>query len=203
MKPTAEKVCLVSCSVLKKELQQLVKEGKLDAELVFVSKNFHIDYSLLENNLRKVLEHTKKRFNGKIVVVYGDLCLGQDGEMKKLMNEYCLTKVDAVNCIDCQLGGGDKFSTIDPNHNLMFMGPGMIDFFRDMRPKMIQQGIDEATFASMFSGIKGFVVLDTCGTGEADKAELEKLAMGLKVLEVRKIGASGVLSVVLDAIKRA
>ncbi len=205
MKATSEKnrVCLVSCSVLKKELQQLVKEGKLDAELVFVSKNFHIDYSLLENNLRKVLDQTKKRFNGKIVVVYGDLCLGQDGEMKKLMNEYGLTKVDAVNCIDCQLGGGDKFSAIDPNHNLMFMGPGMIDFFRDMRPKMIQQGIDEATFASMFSGIKGFVVLDTCGTGEADKAELEKLGMGVPVLEVRKIGASGVLSVVLDAIKRA
>jgi gluconate kinase len=37
------KVCLVSCSVLKKELQALVKMGKLDADLVFVSKNFHVD----------------------------------------------------------------------------------------------------------------------------------------------------------------
>jgi hypothetical protein len=200
---SAHKVCIVSCSVLKKELLQLTKEGKLDAELVFVSKNFHVDYGLLETNLRKVLEHTKKRFNGKIVVVYGDLCLGQDGEMKKLMVEYGLTKVDAVNCVDCQLGGCDKVSAADPNHNLMFMGPGMIDFFKDMKPKMVQEGMDEATFRNMFSGIKGFVVLDTCGEGESDKAELEKQGLGVPVLEVRKIGTSGVLSVVLDAIKRA
>jgi hypothetical protein len=197
-----DKVCLVSCSVLKEELLHLVKEGKLDAELVFVSKNFHVDYGLLENNLRKVVEHTKKRSNIKIVVVYGDLCLGQDGEMKKLMEEYGLTKVDAVNCVDCQLGGGDKFSAADPNHNLMFMGPGMIDFFKDVKHKMLQEGMDEATFANMFSGVKGFVVLDTCGNGEMNKTELEKIGMGVPVLEVRKIGTSGVLSVVLDAIKR-
>jgi gluconate kinase len=68
------KVCLVSCSVLKEEIQQLIKQGSLDAEVVFVSKFFHIDYAELENNLRKVLEQTQKRFKGKIVLVYGDLC---------------------------------------------------------------------------------------------------------------------------------
>jgi hypothetical protein len=70
------KVCLVSCSVLREELEQLVKQGGLDAELVFVSKFFHIDYATLENNLRKVLEQTLKRFEGEVVLVYGDLCLG-------------------------------------------------------------------------------------------------------------------------------
>jgi hypothetical protein len=200
MKSTADKVCLLSCSVLKKELQQLVKEGKLNAELVFVSKNFHVDYSQLENNLRKIIEHTKKRYNGKIVVLYGDLCLGQNGEMKKLMDEYGLTKIDAINCIDCQLGGGRKFMAIE--HDLMLMGPGMIDFFKDMKYNLQREGMDEASFAKMFSGVKGFVVLDTCGNGGADKAELEKLGMGVPVLEVQKIGTSGVLSVVLDAIKR-
>jgi gluconate kinase len=71
------KVCIVSCSVLRTELEQLVKQSSLDAELVFVSKFFHVDYETLENNLRKVLEHTVKRFKGKVVLVYGDLCLGQ------------------------------------------------------------------------------------------------------------------------------
>ena len=88
---------MVSCSVLREELEQLVKQGSLDAELVFVSKFFHIDYSALENNLRKVLEQTLKRFKGKVVLVYGDLCLGQDNEMKKLAEEYGVVKVDAVN----------------------------------------------------------------------------------------------------------
>ena len=58
----------------------------------------------VEKNLRKVLEHTIKCFHGKVVLVYGDLCLGQNDEMKKLAEEYGVVKVDAVNCIDCQLG---------------------------------------------------------------------------------------------------
>ena len=118
------KVCVVSCSVLKDELQQLINDGRLDAELVFVSKYFHVDYEAVEKNLRKVLEATLKRFRGKVVLVYGDLCLGQNGEMKKLAEEYGIAKVDALNCIDCQLGGGGKSLEADPEHNLMFMGPG-------------------------------------------------------------------------------
>jgi hypothetical protein len=80
-----DKICLVSCSVLKSELQKLVKEGKLDVDLVFVSKSFHVDYALVEQNLRKVLEHSLKRYPGRVVVFYGDLCMGQDNEMKRLI----------------------------------------------------------------------------------------------------------------------
>ena len=69
------KVCLVSCSVLKDELLGLVKEGSIDADLVFVSKYFHVDYDQVEKNLRKVLENAIKCSSGKVVLVYGDLCL--------------------------------------------------------------------------------------------------------------------------------
>ena len=173
------KVCLVSCSVLKEELEQLVKQGSLDAELVFVSKYFHVDYEAVEKNLRKVLETTLKCFSGKVVLVYGDLCLGQNSEMKKLAEEYGIVKVDAVNCIDCQLGGKGKFFEADPEHNLMFMGPGMIEFFKHMKEKMLKEGVDEAAFANMFSGIKGIVLLDTCGNAEKCREELEKSGIGL------------------------
>ena len=63
------KVCLVSCSVLKEEIQQLIKQGSIDAEVVYVSKFFHIDFAALEQNLRKVLDQTLKRFKGKVVLV--------------------------------------------------------------------------------------------------------------------------------------
>ena len=169
------KFCLVSCSVLREELEQLVKQGSLDAELVFVSKYFHVDYEAVEKNLRKVLEATLKRFTGKVVLVYGDLCLGQNNEMKKLAEEYGIVKVDAVNCIDCQLGGKGVFFEADPNHDLMFMGPGMIEFFKHMKEKMLKEGVDEAAFANMFSGIKGIVLLDTCGNAEKYSEELGKV----------------------------
>lgn len=197
------KVCLVCCSVLKKEIQELINQGKLDVELVFVSKNFHVDYEALEKNLRKVLEYTKQRFEGKVVLVYGDLCLGQDNEMKKLAGEYGVAKVDAVNCIDCQLGGGGVFFEADPEHNLMFMGPGMIEFFRHMKEKMLKEGVDEAAFRRMFSGIKGFVLLDTCGEPEKYHAELEALGMGVEVLETKSIGLENVRRVILNSIDDA
>ena len=197
------KLCLVSCSVLREELEKLVKEGGLDAELVFVSKFFHVDYAELENNLRKVLEHTLKRLNGQVILVYGDLCLGHDNEMKKLSQEYGVAKVDALNCIDCQLGGKGKFLEADKEHNLMFMGPGMIGFFKGMKEKMLKNGVDEATFANMFSGIKGFVLLDTCGDGDEWRMELEKLGMGLEVIETRKIGLENIKRVVLDALEHS
>jgi len=196
-------VCLVSCSVLKEELQQLVKNGNLDAELVFVSKYFHIDYKVLENNLRKVLEQTLKRFRGKVVLIYGDLCLGQDNEMKNISDEYGVVKVDAINCIDCQLGGKGKSLEADPEHNLMFMGPGMIDFFIHMREKMLKEGVGEATFANMFNGIRGIVILDTCDDAEKCEEEIKKIGMGLKVLETRKIGLENIRQVISDGIERA
>jgi hypothetical protein len=197
------KVCLVSCSVLKDELQRLVTDGRLDAELVFVSKYFHVDYETLEKNLRKVLEATLKRFNGKVVLVHGDLCLGTNGEMKKVADEYGIVKVDAANCIDCQLGGKGKFFEADPEHNLMFMGPGMIEFFKHMKQKMLQEGVDEASFAGMFSGIKGIVLLDTCGNAEECCEELEKSGLGLPILEIREVGLENLRRVIFDAIQLA
>ena len=194
------KVCLVSCSVLREELEHLVNQGKLDAELVFVSKYFHVEYEAVEKNLRRVLEHTLKSSNRKVVLVYGDLCIGPNGEMKKLADEYGIVKVDAVNCVDCQLGGKGKSMEADPEHSLMFMGPGMVEFFKHMKGELLRQGMDEATFMDMFSGIKGFVLLDTCGNAEKMKKELEETGLGVPIIETRKVGLENVRRVVFDAI---
>ena len=123
--------------------------------------------------------------------------------MKKLAEEYGIVKVDAVNCIDCQLGGKGVFLEADPNHNLMFMGPSMIGFFKHAKEKMLKEGVDEAAFANLFSGIKGIVLLDTCGDAEKCKEELEKSGMGLRILETRKIGLENVKQVLLEAIEKA
>ena len=45
------KPCIVSCNVLKEEIEKLVKEGELNAELLFVSKYFHVDYAQIEKRL--------------------------------------------------------------------------------------------------------------------------------------------------------
>jgi hypothetical protein len=197
------RVCLVSCSVLREEIEQLIKQGSLDVDVVFVSKFFHVDYEAVEKNLRKVLEHTMKNSRGSVVLVYGDLCLGPNNEMKMLAQEYGVVKVDAVNCVDCQLGGKGNFLEADPEHNLMFMGPGMIDFFKHAKETMLKEGVDEATFANLFSGIKGFVLLDTCGCAQKMQDDLERSGIRVPILETRQVGLAGVKQVIFDAIERA
>ena len=136
------------------------------------------------------------------MLVYGDLCLGQENEMKKLAQEYGVTKVDAVNCIDCQLGGKGKFFEADPEHNLMFMGPGMIGFFEHAKEQLQREGLDDEAYAKMFSGIKGIVFLETCGNSEKCLEDLKKSGTGLTVLETRKDGLEHVKRVVLDAVNQ-
>jgi hypothetical protein len=174
----------------------------LDVELVFVSKYFHVDYALLEKNLRQVVEKTRSRFPGRVILVYGDLCLGQDNEMKRLAEEYGVVKVDALNCIDCQLGGKGQFLNADPDHDLMFLGPGMIDFFRHFQERMRKENIDEEMFAKLFSGLKGIVLLDTLGEAKRNREEIEKLHVGLPILEIREVGLAGLKQVILEAIER-
>lgn len=194
--------CLVSCSVLRKEMEKLVQQGELDVELVFVSKYFHVDYAQIERNLRPVIEKALQRYPGRVVLVYGDLCLGMDNEVKKLAEQYGIVKVDALNCIDCQLGGKGKFLEADPNHDLMFLTPGMTDFFSHLKDVMLKEGIDETAFKQLFKGLRGIILLDTLGNAVQLKAEVEKLDTGLEVLETRRLGCENVKNVIQEAIER-
>ena len=197
------KTCLVSCSVLKEEIKQLVKQGDLDVDLVFISEYFHVDYAQVEQNLRRVLEETQRRFKGNIVLVYGDLCLGQNGEMKKLAEEHGVVKVDAVNCIDCVLGGKGKFLEADPDHNLLFLGPGMTEFFKHFKERMLRENVSEDAVKNLFSGISGIVFLDTLGNKENAKCEVERLDTGLPILEIREVGLDGLKQVICEAIEKS
>lgn len=196
------KLCLVSCSVLIEEIEKLVQQGELDAELVFVSKYFHVDYAQIEKNLRPAIEKALQRYPGRVILVYGDLCLGVDNEMKKLAEQYGIVKVDALNCIDCQLGGKGKFLEADPGHDLMFLTPGMTDFFSHAKDMMLKEGIDETDVKQLFKGLRGIILLDTLGNAAQLKAEVEELDTGLEILETRHVGCGNVKNVIQEAIER-
>ncbi len=195
------KKCILACSVLKKEIQQLRAQHEVEADVVFVSKAFHVDFELLEKNLRLMIERTLPRY-AKLILVYGDLCLGSNGEMKKLAQEYGLVKIDALNCIDCLLGGKSKIEQADPNHEFMFMDPGMIEFFRDAQEKLKQEGMAEDALKGFFSGIRGIVLLDTLGDAEKCKAEIEELQLGLEVLETKAVGLDNLKKLILEAFEK-
>ena len=194
--------CIVACSVLKDEIEKLVKEGKLNSDLLFVSKYFHVDYAQVEKHLRPVIERALKTHPENVILVYGDLCLGMDNEMKKLTEEYGIVKVDALNCIDCQLGGKGKSLEADPHHDLMFLSPGMTDFFSHTQEMMRKEGLDEDALKQLFSGLRGIIILDTLGNAAELKSKVEKLNTGLLILETKAVGCDNVKNVIQEAIER-
>jgi hypothetical protein len=196
------KPCLISCSVLRKEIEKLVQQGELNADLIFVSKYFHVDYARIEKNLRPVIEKALQSHSGNVILVYGDLCLGMDNEMKKLAKEYGITKVDAANCIDCILGGKGKFFEANPNHDLMFLSPGWIDFFSHANNMMRKEGTDETSLKQLFKGLRGIILIETLGKAAQLKSEVEKLGIGLEILETRHIGCENIKNIIQEAIER-
>jgi len=193
------KTCIVACSVLKDEIETLVKKGELDADLLFVSKYFHVDYAQIEKHLRPVIERALKSNPENVILVYGDLCLGTDGEMKKLAEEYGIAKVDALNCIDCQLGGKGAFLEADPEHDLLFLSPGMTDFFRHAQKMMRREDLDESVLKQFFSGLRGIIILDTLGRATELQLKVEKLNTGLPILKTKVVGCDNVRNVIQEA----
>lgn len=194
------KPCIISCSVLKDEIEKLAKEGKLDADLLFVSKHFHVDYAQIEKHLRPVIEKALKTHPENVILVYGYLCLGTDNEMKKLADEYGVAMVDALNCIDCQLGGKGAFLEADHNQDLLFLSPGMTGFFRHLQETLQKEGMDQAAFKQFFSGLRGIVILDTLGNADELKLEIEKLGTDLEVLVTKHVGCQNVRNLIQEAL---
>jgi hypothetical protein len=201
---TKTKPCLISCSVLSNELKELVKTGALDVDLSFYSMELHSDYGLLEKNLRKKIEESQTQAKRPVVVVNGDYCLGPEDEAKKLMDEYGIVKVEALNCIDCLFGGKGQFSAADPEGQRIFLSPGWIRYFCHTMKKM-EGSEHEENFRNLFTGLKGIVLLDTLGDLEDYKKEIEEICSftRLPVLETRKISLDKLREVVLEAVKHS
>jgi hypothetical protein len=122
--------------------------------------------------------------------------------MNKLAEEYGIVKIDALNCIDCQLGGKGKSLEVDPNQNLLFLSSGMMDFFRHAKEMMRKEGFEETAIRELFKDLSGIVVLDTLGNYSELTYEINKLDTGLEILETRKIGCENVKNVIQEAIEK-
>ena len=118
-------------------------------------------------------------------------------EMKELVNDYGIVKVDAINCIDCLFGGKGELLQTDPEHKYLFLSPEWINFWN----KFEQSGENLKERNAMLEGI---VLLDTLGDLDDYGDEIQKIssATGLPILEKKKVGLQGLQNVIEEAIGR-
>lgn len=189
------KPCLISCGILRGEIEKLVGEGSLNVNPYFLDVFLHNNYSLLEQELKQVIEKSLINCPEGVIVLYGDLCLGSNNKMRDLTDSYGLVKVDALNCIDCVLGGNGRYLEFDPNQEYFFLTPGWIEVLTRLKETRFKGTKTKAKYQAMakkmFSVLKGIVVLDTLGDIYKHKGEMEEFSnyIGLPILEKKLLGS--------------
>jgi hypothetical protein len=188
---------LISCNILEKEIRRLIEFGSLKADVTFLSSKLHYDFSLLEKALKRAIEKSLDCGLKNIVIIYGDLCLGYNHEMKELVDAYGVVKVDAINCIDCLLGGKGQLLKIDPDRKYYFLTLEWINF----RNKYLKS---KENLKDRYSMLEGIMLLDTLGDLDdyRDDAVTISRVTGLPILEEKKIGLQGLQDVIEEAIVR-
>ena len=87
------------CGVLRAELEELHRLGKIGGELLFLDSMLHMVPPKLETTLTATIER-RGSDGGPVVLVYGDCC----PRMLNLVRQYRVGRVNAVNCAQMLLG---------------------------------------------------------------------------------------------------
>lgn len=194
---------LISCGILRKEIEKLIEEQSLDVEAYFLDAGLHVVYSELEKELTSALEESTEHAPNGIIVVYGDLC---HPRIKKIVKKYSnAVKVDALNCIDCLLGGHQKLLQADPNCDHFYLSPGWMPsnlkknvWFREIFDWNME-GIKE-----LFEDLTGVIVIDSLDNLDELKNDIEEFSQytGLQVKNRKTVGLDGLKAVIDEAIKK-
>ncbi len=183
---------LICCESLKDEIEELLRTNSLDADVVFLDINLHMDFDnlgeRLEEELGKQLEDGRK-----IVVVYGDLC---HPNMKEIVEKHGAVKVDAINCLDCLLGGKGKIFEMDPERSCFYLSPGWIKFYE------LMPAADQKFVRRLFQNIKGIILIESLGELDPEKVREFAETTGLKVIKQEKVGLQDLKLLLEEALSR-
>ena len=194
---------LLCCGILRAEIEKLVKENKLDVDVIFLDAGLHAVYSDLQKAVTGALEKYSKDAEKGIVVVYGDMCHPRLKKMVKNCDNA--VKVDAMNCIDCLCGGHQKILETDPKYSHFYLSPGWMPSnlkktknFKEIFDWSIEDRKEQ------FTELDGLIILDSLGNLDELKSDIEEFSSnsGLDVKEVKTVGLDGLKSVIEEAIKK-
>jgi hypothetical protein len=153
--------------------------------------------------LTSALEESTEHAPNGIIVVYGDLC---HPRIKKIVKKYSnAIKVDALNCIDCLLGGQQKLLQADPKCDHFYLSPGWMpsNLKKNARFREIFDWNME-DIKELFEDLTGIIVIDSLDNLDELKNDIEEFSQhtGLQVKNRKTVGLDGLKAVIDEAIKK-
>ena len=201
--PSEPRPLLISCGILREEIEKLIEEKKLDVEVVFLDAGLHAVYAELEKALTSALEKYSDNAPSGIIVVYGDMC---HHGIKRIIKKYKNTvKVDALNCIDCLLGGHQNLLEADPNCSHFYLSPGWMPS-NLKKSKNFQEIFDWniEDIKEQFEYLSGVIIIDSLGNLDELRSGIQEFCVntGLKVKETKTVGLDGLKALIDEAVKK-
>lgn len=198
-----QKPYLICCSILQKEIEQLIEDSQLPVEPFFLDAGLHVNYDELEEKLTKAIEECSKDSSRGVIVVYGDWC---HPKMKEIIGKHDnVVRVDALNCIDCLLGGHGKLSEIDPNNEYFYLSPGWMPSQLKANPRFnpIFYSCSPEDIKKQFSILKGIMLFDSLEDLDEYKNDMEEFSnyIGLPIMGKKLTGLDRLKVFLLETIK--
>lgn len=174
------KQVILSCPTLKKEIQHLLIEYKLDTPVYFLPKRLHSDPQELAEYLQNTIDSF---YNVDRILICVSGCGGGTAKLKATTAELVIPKTR--DCVDILLSKTD-IKSIERAHNGIFMTESWMDFMRsgslNLQTQIAEKGEEEgkAYIRKMFKGFEHFYVVDT-GTYDT-QAVIDELKPLIEVL---------------------
>ena len=154
---------IVSCGILKPEIDRLLEEGFFDAEkVIFTAPGLHEWPWELETQLPRGLEKAKKYFR-KTIVLYGERCF-LDSKNPLRVTETLIhevnpqaVRINATTCVN-MLVGADQREKLAGENKVYWLTPGWIKNWN-----FIFKDWDKGKANEMFPNHDKAVVLDALG----------------------------------------
>jgi hypothetical protein len=163
----------------------------------------HVVYAELEKELTSALEkHAEHAPNG-IIVVYGDMC---HPRIKKIVKKHDnAVKVDALNCIDCLLGGHKKLLEADPKGSHFILSSGWMP--SNLKKSKYFRGIFDWNMEGIkeqFEHLTGLIIINSLDNLDELESDIEEFSVhtGLQVKDTKTVGLDGLKAVIDEAIKK-
>jgi hypothetical protein len=149
----SKSIIFLSCGIFKEELQYLIKEKRLDWNVVFLDAALHVNFDRLKEQLLRNLDESLRE-GREIKVIYGH-CHPQ---IVEILEQYGATRMQAGNCLEAMVGQ-EEIARLNAEAITFFLTSGWINHWEEM----FHQVKDDFNFAvkDMFEHYQRIIVFET------------------------------------------
>ena len=116
-------------------------------------------------------------------------------KIRKIVGKYNnFVKVDALNCIDCLLGGHEKLLQIDSKSKHFYLSPGWMPSNVEKNKNFCQIfDWSQKEIKTLFRDLKGIILIDSLENLDEFESDIEKFSSntGLGVTNNEEVGIRG------------